>query len=34
MSLGSGNGCDTQLLFSDDILSDYEERLPRHAKTA
>ena len=32
MSLGSGNGCDSQFLFSDDILGDYEERLPRHAK--
>lgn len=32
MSLGSGNGCDTQFLFSDDILGDYDERLPRHAK--
>ncbi len=32
MSLGSGKGCDTQFLFSDDILGDYEERLPRHAK--
>lgn len=32
MSLGSGNGCDTQFLFSDDILGDYAERLPRHAK--
>lgn len=32
MSLGSGNGCDTQFLFSDDILGDYEERAPRHAK--
>src|SRR5437762_13559177 len=32
MSLGSGNGCDTQFLFSDDILGDYEERIPRHAK--
>src|SRR5438309_5291657 len=32
MSLGSGSGCDTQFLFSDDILGDYEERLPRHAK--
>ena len=32
MSLGSGGGCDTQFLFSDDILGDYEERLPRHAK--
>jgi 3-methyl-2-oxobutanoate hydroxymethyltransferase len=32
MSLGSGNGCDTQFLFSDDILGDYEERPPRHAK--
>jgi 3-methyl-2-oxobutanoate hydroxymethyltransferase len=32
MSLGSGGGCDTQFLFSCDILGDYEERLPRHAK--
>jgi 3-methyl-2-oxobutanoate hydroxymethyltransferase len=32
MSLGSGTGCDTQFLFSDDILGDYEDRLPRHAK--
>jgi 3-methyl-2-oxobutanoate hydroxymethyltransferase len=32
MSLGSGTGCDTQFLFSDDILADYEERPPRHAK--
>jgi 3-methyl-2-oxobutanoate hydroxymethyltransferase len=32
MSLGSGTGCDTQFLFSDDILGDYSERLPRHAK--
>ena len=32
MSLGSGNGCDTQFLFSDDILGDYDERPPRHAK--
>jgi 3-methyl-2-oxobutanoate hydroxymethyltransferase len=32
MSLGSGTGCDTQFLFSDDILGDYTERLPRHAK--
>ena len=32
MSLGSGGGCDTQFLFSDDILGDYEERPPRHAK--
>src|SRR4029078_12487749 len=32
MSLGSGPGCDTQFLFSDDILGDYEERIPRHAK--
>ncbi len=32
MSLGSGRGCDTQFLFSDDILGDYDERLPRHAK--
>src|SRR5207248_5835487 len=27
-----GTGCDTQFLFSDDILGDYDERLPRHAK--
>lgn len=33
MSLGSGPHCDTQFLFSDDILGDYEERPPRHAKT-
>jgi len=32
MSLGSGEGCDTQFLFSDDILGEYEERLPRHAR--
>ena len=32
MSLGSGSGCDTQFLFSDDILGEDEERLPRHAK--
>ena len=32
MSLGSGTGCDTQFLFSCDILGDYEERIPRHAK--
>jgi 3-methyl-2-oxobutanoate hydroxymethyltransferase len=32
MSLGSGTGCDTQFLFSDDILGDYDERPPRHAK--
>jgi 3-methyl-2-oxobutanoate hydroxymethyltransferase len=32
MSLGSGPGCDSQFLFSDDILSDYDERIPRHAK--
>jgi 3-methyl-2-oxobutanoate hydroxymethyltransferase len=32
MSLGSGDGCDTQFLFSDDILGDYEERPPRHAR--
>jgi 3-methyl-2-oxobutanoate hydroxymethyltransferase len=32
MSLGSGSGCDSQFLFSDDILGDYEERPPRHAK--
>jgi 3-methyl-2-oxobutanoate hydroxymethyltransferase len=33
MSLGSGSGCDTQFLFSDDILGDYHERIPRHAKS-
>lgn len=32
MSLGSGSGCDTQFLFSDDILGDYDDRRPRHAK--
>jgi len=32
MSLGSGSGCDTKFLFSDDILQDYDERIPRHAK--
>src|SRR5437773_7060045 len=32
MSLGSGSGCDSQFLFSDDILADYNERIPRHAK--
>jgi 3-methyl-2-oxobutanoate hydroxymethyltransferase len=32
MSLGSGSGCDSQFLFSDDILGDYAERIPRHAK--
>src|SRR2546428_540812 len=32
MSLGSGRGCDSQFLFSDDILADYDERIPRHAK--
>src|SRR3954465_5324566 len=33
MSLGSGSGCDSQFLFSDDILGDYAERIPRHAKS-
>ena len=32
MSLGSGSGGDTQFLFSDDILGDYDERIPRHAR--
>ena len=32
MSLGSGGGCDTQFLFSCDILGDYDERIPRHSK--
>jgi 3-methyl-2-oxobutanoate hydroxymethyltransferase len=27
-----GERCLTQFLFSDDILGDYDERLPRHAK--
>ena len=31
-NVGSGSGCDTQFLFSDDILGDYDERAPRHAK--
>ena len=26
------SGCDSQFLFSDDILTDYDERIPRHAK--
>jgi len=34
MSLGSGSGCDTQFLFSDDVLRDYEERPPLHAKSS
>jgi 3-methyl-2-oxobutanoate hydroxymethyltransferase len=33
MSLGSGSGCNSQFLFSDDILGDYDERIPRHAKS-
>ena len=33
MSLGAGQGCDTQFLFSCDILGDYVERVPRHAKS-
>lgn len=32
MSLGSGAGCDSQFLFSDDILGDCDERIPRHAR--
>lgn len=32
MSLGSGTDCGTQFLFSDDILGDYDEPPPRHAK--
>lgn len=32
MSLGSGPGCGTQFLSSDDILGDYNERPTRHAK--
>lgn len=31
MSQEPGSGCDTQFLFSWDIMGDYEERLPRHA---
>ena len=30
--LSAGSGCDTQFLFSCDILGDYDERIPRHAK--
>lgn len=33
MSLGSGRGCDTQYLFSDDILRDYGDWIPRHARS-
>src|SRR5688572_11767056 len=32
MSLRSANGCDSQFLFSDDLLGDYDERIPPHAK--
>jgi 3-methyl-2-oxobutanoate hydroxymethyltransferase len=32
MSLGSGDGCDSKFLFSDDLLGDYDERIPRHAR--
>ncbi len=32
MSLGAGAGCDTQYLFSDDILMDYGDWIPRHSK--
>src|SRR5262249_51516674 len=34
MSLGSGTGCDTQFLFSDDILGDYPDRPPPHAQAS
>tara|TARA_B110000037_G_scaffold125046_1_gene142434 strand:+ start:385 stop:939 length:555 start_codon:yes stop_codon:yes gene_type:complete len=33
MSLSSGSGCDTQFLFFDDILGDFDVRIPRHAKS-
>ncbi len=32
MSMGSGNGCNTQYLFSDDILGENTGHVPRHAK--
>ncbi|MEM7337242.1 MAG: 3-methyl-2-oxobutanoate hydroxymethyltransferase [Actinomycetota bacterium] len=32
MSMGSGTGCDTQYLFSADILGENEGHVPRHAK--
>lgn len=33
ISLGSGNGCDAQYLFSADLLGENRGRIPRHAKT-
>jgi 3-methyl-2-oxobutanoate hydroxymethyltransferase len=32
MSMGSGSGCNTQYLFSDDILGENTGHVPRHAK--
>ncbi len=32
MSMGSGTGCNTQYLFSDDILGENTGHIPRHAK--
>ena len=32
MSIGSGNGCDVQLLFAEDILGDAQGPFPRHSK--
>lgn len=32
MSMGSGPGCNTQYLFSDDILGENTGHVPRHAK--
>ena len=32
ISIGSGNGCDVQFLFADDILGAYEGPFPRHSK--
>ena len=32
ISIGSGNGCDVQFLFADDILGASEGSFPRHSK--
>lgn len=32
ISMGSGNSCDVQYLFAEDILSSHEGHIPRHAK--
>ena len=32
MSMGAGNGCDAQYLFSSDLFGETGERVPRHAK--